>query len=51
MFSHRRFLVVYSAFIILAFAITVCLGILGRAQGAGKATELDRIASTALMLR
>jgi hypothetical protein len=43
MFSHPRFLVVYSALVTLAFAITVGMGFTGSARGSGKIAEFDRI--------
>ncbi|HEV2469836.1 MAG TPA: hypothetical protein VGS78_11620 [Candidatus Sulfotelmatobacter sp.] len=42
-FAHPRFLAVYSGLVTLAFAVTVCVGFLGAAQGSGKVVEFDRI--------
>lgn len=43
MFSHPRFLVLYSAMVTLAFAVTVGMGFVGSARGSGKVAEFDRI--------
>lgn len=42
-FSHPRFLVVYSALVTLAFVVTVAMGFVGTARGSGKVTEFDCI--------
>jgi hypothetical protein len=42
-FAHPRFLVFYSAVVTSAFALSIGMGSVGAAQGAGKVTEFDRI--------
>ncbi len=43
MFSHPRFLVVYSSLVTLAFAVTVAMSFVGSARGSGKIAEFDRV--------
>lgn len=43
LFADPRFLVVYSAVVTIAFALSMCTGFVGALQGAGKTAEFDRI--------
>jgi hypothetical protein len=42
-FSHPRFLVFYSAFVTVAFALSLGMGLVGSARGSGKTAEFERI--------
>jgi len=43
LFTDSRFLVSYSAFVTIVFAVSVYTGLIGAAQGAGKVAEFDRL--------